>query len=217
MAMLRVLLGFADAPDHDVEETAGAVAGDKGLFAHPEIYDKPPVDQPTLVAAIDVFTKAIANQMQGGTQSTAAKDEARAALIVLLRQLALYVQTTIQDPKKNYGLSELLMSGFDAVSTNRAQHPLDPTAIESIDNSGTGELTLRLRPSRNARMYEVERQLVGAGGTPGPWVSVGLFSSTRGVRAGDLEPGGLYNFRARAKGGSTGQSDWSDTVSHRSL
>ena len=32
-----------------------------------------------------------------------------------------------------------------------------------------------------------------------------------------LIPGGNYPFEARAIGGSTGQSDWSDAVSHMSM
>ncbi len=32
-----------------------------------------------------------------------------------------------------------------------------------------------------------------------------------------LEPDALYAFRVRSMGGSTGQRDWGDAVSHRSL
>ena len=213
MAQLRVLLGFANAADHDLEETAGAVLDSKkGLYANPTIYATPPVTQADLQAALDAFNKAIGALAQGGTQSTAARDQARAALITLLRQLALYVQTTIQD-NPAYGLAELLLSGFDAVSTNRAQAPLGPPAIFRIENTGDGQLTLRLTAVANAKMYEVQKKVA----TDADFVPGGLFASTRGMDVTGLTPGVLYTFRVRALGGSTGASEWSDPVSHRSL
>lgn len=213
MAQLRVLLYFAGATDHDVEERAGAVLDpDKGLYANATIYPAPPVTQGDLTSKLTAFTQASAAQAQGGTQSTAAKDQARAALIDALRQLALYVQTVIQ-ANNAYGLAELLLSGFDAVSTNRAQTPLDKPTVLGVDNSGEGRLALRVKPVANAKMYEAQKKVDGAA----DWTSGGLFASTRGMEMGDLTPGANYTVRVRAMGGSTGQSDWSDPVSHRSL
>lgn len=221
MAQLRVLLNFAAASDHDLEETAGHVL--TSLYGNP-VYPAPPVPTADLQAALTAFTDAIAAQGQGGTQATAAKEQAREALILPLRRLALYVQSTIQG-NPAYGLAELLGSGFDAVSTNRAQHPLATPAILRIDNAGTGALTLRVGRVDNARMYEVESQtipspaMVAAGlkADPGPWTSSGMFSSTRGMTVTGLMSGAMYNFRLRAVGGSTGYSDWSDPVGHMSL
>ncbi len=213
MAQLRVLLGFATAPDHTLEETTLAVLDStKGLYAHPEIYATPPVAKADLAAAQKAFTDAIGALAQGGTQSTAAKDQARAALVTPLRQLALYVQQVIQD-NAAYDLAELLLSGFDAVSTNRAQTPLATPAITKIDNTGEGSLTLRVKPSPNARMYEVQKKADGEA----DYSAAGMFASTRGMEVTGLTPGTRYTFRVRAMGGSTGQSDWSDPVSHRSL
>lgn len=45
----------------------------------------------------------------------------------------------------------------------------------------------------------------------------GLFTSTRGITVTGLAPGKNYAFGVRALGCSTGQSDFSDPVSHRSL
>ncbi len=103
----------------------------------------------------------------------------------------------------------------------RAQQPLVAPSILAIENSGTSQLTLRVKPSANARMYEVQKQTVPnpktGTVTTGEWESAGLFASTRGIAVGDLVPGQMYAFRVRAMGGSTGQSDWSDAVSHMSL
>ena len=107
MALLRVLLGFANASDHEVEETAGHVSA--SFYSNP-IYPDPPVSSAALQAAVQAFTYAIALQEKGGPPATAAKNQARDALVALLRQNALYVQTTIQ-ANPAYGLAELLSSG----------------------------------------------------------------------------------------------------------
>ncbi|MBV9656930.1 MAG: fibronectin type III domain-containing protein [Verrucomicrobia bacterium] len=221
MALLRVSLGFASAADHVLEETAGAVLG--GLYANATIYPHPPVTSAALQQALTAFTDSIAAASQGGTQATAARDQARDALILPLRQLALYIQSVIQS-NAAFGLAELLLSGFDAVSTNRAQSPLDTPSITRIDNTGAGQLTLRVGAIANARNYAVQYQTLPnpaipalASQPPGPWTSAGMFNSTRGMTVSGLVAGQLYNFQVQAIGGSTGASDWSDPVSHMSL
>jgi hypothetical protein len=213
MAQLRVLLGFANAADHDLEETAGAVLHPtKGIYGNPTIYPAPPVAKADLQTALTNFTLAIAAQAQGGPQSTAAKDQAREVLIELLRKLASYVQQVIQDHDA-YGLAELLLSGFEAVSNNRTQTPLETPTILELVNSGEGRLTLRVKAVPNTRMYDLQKKAT----TDADYVGAGLFGSTRGMEATGLLPGMMYTFRVRALGGSTGQSEWSDPVSHRSL
>ena len=217
MALLRVLLGFASAPDHELEETAGHIL--TSLYGN-AVFPTPPVTAANLQAALTAFTDAIAAQSQGGTAATAAKNQAAQTLIGLLRQLALYVQTTIQS-NPAYGLAELLSSGFDAASTSRTQTPLATPTIIGIDNSGTGQLTLRVTPVSNARLYEAQSQTApnaatGAGAV-GEWTSAGMYQSTRGMAVTGLIPGGTYNFRVRAVGGSTGYSEWSNPVGHMSL
>ena len=135
------------------------------------------------------------------------------ALIGMLRQLALYVQTVVQgiaDPAQS--MAALLSSGFEAVSNNRSQSPLDAPKIIDIQNVGAGRLKLVIGAVSNARMYEAQRK----DGT-GDWVSAGLFANSRGIVVTGLTPGTNYTFRVRAMGGSTGQSDWSNPVSHMSL
>ncbi len=111
-------------------------------------------------AKLTAFTDAIAGQAQGGTAATAAKNDALTDLIGSLRLLALYVQQTI-DANDAYGLAELLLSGFDAVSTNRAQQPLDTPVITSIDNAGVGILGVHVRALRNVGAYELQGKADG--------------------------------------------------------
>ena len=210
MALLRVLLGFADASDHVIEETAGHVS--TGLYAA-AVFAAPPVTKTALQTGLTNFTAAIAAQQQGGTAATAEKQVARDALIAQLRQLALYVQQVVQGiTEPAASMAALLSSGFEAVSNSHAQQPLATPGIGNIANVGTGRLQLRVTPVANARMYEVQSK----SGT-GDWVSAGMYQSTRQLIVTGLTPGTTYTFQVRAVGGSTGQSDWSDPSSHMSL
>ena len=171
-----------------------------GIYGHAEIFPDPPLPAADLQAKLTAFTKALDAQAQGGSQTTAAKDQARSALIAALRELALYVQTVIQ---KNpaFGLAELLLSGFDAVSNNRAQTQLGAPTITGIDNTGESRLTLRVTAGPNVRMFAVEKRADGETA----YSPAGLFGSTRGMEVTGLTPGVLYTFRVRALGGSTGK------------
>ena len=209
MPQLRVQLGFTNAPDHSLEETAGTVLDN--LYGNPA-YPTPPVTAALLTAALTAFTESIAAQAQGGTAATAEKNNRRAALTDLLRQLAGYVQE-----KCGNDLAVLLSSGLDAVSTNRASSPLPAPTIRELLNGNSGQMLLRVGPIKNSRCYEVRHAALGAGGAPGPWQNGGLFTNSRAMPINGLTPGTTYSFQVRAVGGSTGYSDWSDPVSHMSL
>jgi hypothetical protein len=209
MPQLRVLLGFASATDHSLEQTAMAVhMKTYGNAAYPA----PTVTEPDFAAALTAFSEAIPTAAQGGPAETADKNNKREALISLLRKLAGYVQENCGND-----LATLLSSGFDAVSTNRASTPLEAPTIKDIINGMSGQLVVRVSPIANAKCYEVRYALIGADGAPGPWQDGGLFTNSRHMAINGLTPGGNYQFQVRAVGGSTGYSDWSDPVSHMSL
>ena len=149
----------------------------------------------------------MAAQAQGGTAATAAKNAAREVLIGLLRQLANYVQGACDND-----LTKLLSSGFHAASTNRSQSPLDTPSIIKILNEMSTQLVLRVTPVNNAKSYEIRYSV-----TAGQWQSGGIDTQARRMVVAGLTPGTNYTFSVRAIGGSTGQSDWSDPVSHMCL
>ena len=209
MSQLRVLLGFAKAADHSIEETTGAILDN--LYGNP-VYPTPPVLQAALQTALTAFTVAIAAQAQGGTAATAEKDNKREELIALLRQLAGYVQEQCDND-----LAKLLSSGFEAVSTNRASTPLVKAIIKSLNNGNSGQLIASVAPVANAKVYEVRYAVAPAGAAPGPWMTGGLFTNSRSMPLNGLTPGTNSMVEVRAIGGSTGSGDWSDPVSHMSL
>ena len=206
---LRVLLGFSSASDHQIEEIAGAVI--EGMTDNPA-FATPPVTMAALLAALTAFTQAIAAAVQGGTAATALKNDKRATVVDLLRQLAGYVQQNC-----NNDLATLLSSGFEAVSTNRAQQPLEQPVIARLDNANSGQLAAKVKAVRNAKCYEVRYAALNGQGTPGPWQTGGLFTDSRAMVFNTLTPGTTYNVQVRAIGGSDGYSDWSDPVSHMSM
>ena len=206
---LRVLLGFSSAGDHQLEELAGSVI--QKMTGNPA-YLTPPVTLIAVQAALTAFTAAIAAQQHGGTAATADKNNKRDALIELLRQLAGYVQANC-----NNDLATLLTSGFDAVSSGNAQQPLAAPVIQNLDNGISGQLVARVKPVANARTYEIRYAALGAGGTPGPWLSGGMCTNSRAIPINGLTPGTIYVGEIRAIGGSTGFSDWSNAVSHMSM
>jgi len=209
MPQIRVSLAFAKAKDHTVEETASDVLDN--LWGNPN-FSSIPMPSTVLQTARDVFSQAMADMAQGGTAATADKNNKRAILIGLLRQLAAYVQTESAND-----LAKLLSSGFQAVSTNHAQEPLPAPHIKAIKPGMSGQFLVTVTAVKNAQNYESRFALIGAGGVPGPWQDGGLSSNSRAIPIEGLTPGQSYTVQVRAVGGSTGHSDWSDPVSHMAM
>ncbi len=208
---LRVLLTFAQGKDADVESTTEAVSGN--LYGNPAFAAPvPPVTKVDLDAGLTLFREKKAAMAQGGTAATAAKNEQKEVLIGLLRKLALYVQ----EQSANV-LSTLLSSGFQAASTNHAQYPLATPAIRSVTIPGPGQRLVDVDVVDAARCYEVNIALLDAEGAPGPFQTAGLFTRSRGIRIDGLVRGASYLIQARAIGGATGYSEWSDPVASLSL
>jgi hypothetical protein len=146
----------------------------------------------------DYLTK-LAATAQGGTLATAAKNDALEVLLTSLRQTAAYVQSVASQD-----LTLLVSSGFQPVSTNRAQSPLATPVVLNIDNSSSTMLVLRVQSVVNARAYEVQIK----SGT-GNWQPAGHSTQARRIEIDNLTPGTVYTVQVRAIGGSTGYSDWS--------
>ena len=203
MTNYRVSLSFTNLPDSRVDEfAANIVVSLTGNAAFPT----PLVPLAALGAAQTAFHDALLAAAQGGTQLTASKNEARAALEDLLRQEASYVQAIAL-----HNLSTLLSSGFEANSTNRTSSALPAPAIVGLDNGMTTQLIVRMAPVANARAYELQTK------NGGGWTPAGVFTQSRGIVLPGLTPGQTYSVQARAIGGSTGYSDWSDPVSHMAM
>jgi hypothetical protein len=194
---LKVMLTYNSYPDAVLDElTTAIIAAMTGNAAFPS----PTIPLATVTTLQTAFRNALAAAANGGTPLTAAKNQARQALLDALDANALYVQTLAR-----YDLAMLLSSGYQAASTNRAQTQLPAPKIQALENQMSTQLVLRLSPIANAYCYEVQTRV----GT-GAWQAAGSFTAARKIILTNLTPGTTYSVQARAIGGSTGYSDWSD-------
>ena len=204
MPTYRTSLAFTRLSDAPLNSFAGTVI--TKMTGNPA-FPTPVVSMTALTDARALFADAITAAMQGGKQLTAAKNLAREGLIGLLRQEAAYVQSVAGDD-----LATLLSSGFEAASTNRTQVMLAKPVVLRVDNPQSTKLGVTVQPVPTARAYEL-RLSYGASG----WQAVGVFTYSRPILIENLTPGTTYTMQARAIGGSTGYSDWSDPVSHMAM
>ncbi len=198
--ILHVSYAFADAPDFDLDNLAArhviCMTGNPA-FTDPTVK---PVDMGALQ---QTFHAALLASTNLGTDLTAAKNEARVPLVSALRLNAAYVQG-----RPGLTLSMLLSSGLQPTNTNHAQSKL-LTPTLTIDNGSTTELIAHLSRTDNANGYQVKVL------TPdGKELKTVDCSQGRNILIPGLTPGVIYTLLGRALGGLTGQSDWSDPVSH---
>ena len=206
-----MLLPRNSQPDHDVEEVGGSVLNNLYTTAKNN-FPTPPVDQPTLQTGLTDFTTAIAATVQGGPHATNQKNKKKHALVALLRTLGLYVQGAC-----NEDVAILTSSGFQAASPVRVKGPLPKAVIATVENGHTTQLLVTMDTMAKAKAFELYIAMVANGGTIGDWRLVATYGNGRKMLVDGLTPGTTYAFKARAVGGTTGYSDFSDPVTHMSL
>lgn len=204
--MNHVSLSFAKKNDTDL--LAFSLPVHDAFVANPTVVTTCPVTAAQLASANQDFSAKLAATKQGGTTATLDKETSRAALLVLLREIAAWLEG------KALGNVDLITQ-LAFASATRAKHPQTQLAkpeLKHILNELTTQLKLRASPVTNAHSYEVQSR-TGSGA----WTAAGTFTQARAIVVPNLTPGTVYEFRVRAIGGSTGYSDWSDPVSHMCL
>ena len=190
----RVSYSFASLADTQLDDfTGGVLAGMTGNTSYP-------TPNPTMAALGTLksdFETALANASQGGTANTAAKNSARDALVGGLRLEANGVEGAAGGD-----LAVLLTSGFQAVSTNRAQSVLDKVQVFALENGQTGELKARIKTVPNAKSFDGRIK-----GPTGDYSAAQSFASSRDIVFDGLTPGTVYMVQVCAIGGLTGRSD----------
>ncbi len=172
-------------------------------FPNPPVPIVPPVP-PDQNAPVDMTTRqaslaaAISAALDGGTILTSLRNEALQFAIDGLDANGFYVQTTAR-----YDLPMFLTSGYQTVSNNRGQSPVGTPSITGIDNDIPTQLAVHLTSIANAIGYEVQI-LVGT-----VWTTVKFSSQARSIILTGQPTGQVVQVRARALGGSTGESPWS--------
>src|SRR5882762_698398 len=182
---LRVSLAFARLPDKELDNFTLNV---KNMMTVNATFPTPPVTLVNLETARNDFEQKIANAASGGPPDTAAKNDARANLLGMLRQIAAYVQINC-----NNDMATLLSSGFQAMSTNRAQSPLDKPTELVIDNGASGQLVARVKPVKNTSLYEGRIK-----GQTGDWLPSVFTGDSQHIEFNGLTPGQNYTVQVRA-------------------
>ncbi len=203
----HVSLSFAQKPAHLLPDfTTGVV---NGVTENATVFVKPPVTPTDLDAANKTLLSANANADKGGVDDTNARDVAFDAVVILLRQLAAYVEQIANgDP------AIIRLAGFEVVQHGYSpQQPLVKTVILAMINETSGQVLARLNPQDNAYAYEGKMSTDG-GKT---YQSIGTFPQARRLVVPNLTPGTTYTFMFRALGGSNDAGDWSDPVSHMAM
>ena len=200
MPLIRTSRSFGRASDLDVSKRAGSVV--KGLTGNADL-DEPPVTPTQLTALKKTFDDAVIAATKGGSLATAQKDAARAELLSALNKDASYVDINCDED-----MTILLSSGFEPVSTNRAQSVLPAPVITAAEYGQSGEVRLRVSGDSN------RKAVLGRVKTmDGDWGPVITFKNSRTILFEGLKAGVTYMFQLCGLGGSTGQSDWSEPVS----
>jgi len=201
-SIIRVALSFATFNDDQLNSAAVILIS---CLKNNPLFPDLPLTLAAFTALQLAFQNAIAAAAIGGAMDTAAKNEARDALIIAMRRFAAYVQSLALDSE-----SDVLSSGFDIVTFKGSKIPatLDTPMLTGLDNSLSAQLTLRLQAVSYAKAYEIQYCSNG-----GVWQSAGIFPNTRGIALTSLTPGTVYGTRARAIGGAARYSEWSATIS----
>jgi hypothetical protein len=204
---IRVSLAFVRGSAHVVEGTGNTIL--TKLYSIPELAG-PPVTAADLEGGTLALTASMAAMVNGGKLATAEKNRCQAVVVEMLKTLAYFVQM-----KCGNSLTLLLASGFQAVSTNRTRVQLPKPVILRAESGMSGQTVLAVSPNPNVRSWQAEFALVGDDGVLGPWISAPPATDSRRIVVENQQPGSLYAHHVRGVGGTTGCSDWSNTVTCR--
>lgn len=167
-----------------------------------------PTPDPTLAVvntAQTVFSAAVAKAVDGTKQDTADKNAKREALVVLLQQLADYVQRI----SKGEDVS-ILSSGFDIHKRHEPVGPLPvPNNFKVQVGANKGSIQVSCDAVTNANFYEFEYTESPAS-VVSAWIK--KTCTKKQLLIEDLESGKEYSFRVAAAG-SNPSRHWSAEVS----
>lgn len=167
-------------------------------------YATPAPTLAVVTSARDEFAAAMADAIHGGVVLTATKNEKRAALVALLRQLASYVQVTC-----NGDMAVLLSSGFPIQKpTRQPVGVLPPPANLTVTfGARSGELRAVASPVVGAAIYNWRLSTAA-----NPSVEIQSAQTTAASKTfTGLTPGVVYNAVVNVVG-SAGPSNWSEPV-----
>lgn len=147
----------------------------------------------TLKAATDEFETALEKTEDGTHEDTVIKNQKRANMEGILRNLAAYVQNISQGDQ-----AIILSSGNDASRPPTPPGPLDPPiGLTAAMGSQKGSVILSCNPIKHIRMYLFEYRLVN---TSGDSIWTQLLNTKHKIQIDNLVSLQQYEFRAAGAG-----------------
>jgi hypothetical protein len=196
---------ITDSDAQLIVDVGGIITGLTGNASYP-------APSPTLAAvtaALNAFTTAVNDALGGGIALTSAKNDRRAELVALVRELASYVQVMCKGD-----LTVLLTSGFPIQKPTR--NPIGnlpaPADLTVTLGSHTGELDANASPVFGAAVYNWR---ISTAAAPSVVLQSAQTTAASNTFTG-LTPGVVYNAEVNAVG-AAGPSDWSAPVPQMAL
>ena len=199
----HVSLAFAEYKDFALGSFGLGIH--KGVSDNALLFPELPVSAAKLLTDLTDFQTKLSISLKGSVGQTDDKNLARELLISDLRQIAAYVESVAKG-----NADTIRAAGFLVVThSHNPSTQLDRPTILSITAFITTKLKIHGSSVRNAHGFELQYRI----GT-GEWQPLTPYPNPRAMVMDNTIPGTLYEFRLRAIGGSTGFSDWSDSVKH---
>jgi hypothetical protein len=193
-----------------VVSTGRNVISGMGSGMGPTLFPAPPVSIETLRSMVDNLDALVTEAFDGSRKVIAQRNKQRDIVVRMLERDAHYVEDNCDDDIANF-----LISGFrPRATTKNSPQPLLPAKIKSITYGNTGETEIALEWQGKAVLhYEVRVGAVGPGGTsPATWTMEPVTKGQRrSFKIGNLTPGTIYAFQARALG-PLGYTEWTDST-----
>lgn len=178
-----------------------------GVYAYPDEFPSPPIDQATFKANTDTFSNDITAALDGGAKAIAARDAQQAVVIRMLHEVGHFAEV-----KCNGEMATFLKSGFEPVSTVKSVfQPLSQFIRNVRHGANSGQLLVTIVAVPKAASYEFRWAAIATGDAPGSWTTIPLTKVNRAISVTGLTPGTTYAFQVRSLG-DAGYSDWSDSV-----
>jgi len=202
----QALSGFKRMTDDRIATAVSTII--QAMTGNEHFPDPVPTLDVVQTALDDYSLKLATAAKRGSPEDTALKNESKAALALLMKQLSVYVTTAAGET-----LSVLLSSGFPVSSyPTIGKPPLVVEDIKLIDGRQSGQLQLLFSSQRNVLLYEYQyTQEKNALGEP-LWGDIYRTSSSRDNLIQAMPFTRCY-VRVRSVN-RHGESEWSETVSH---
>ena len=181
-------------PDQLVSAGTAAV---NGMDGNPKL-TAPPVAIADFKGGLQGLSTSVAAAQDGGKTAIAERNKQRKAFIGIMRKEAMYVEEVAgTDP------TVITTAGFQVMTGPTPLPPLNKPVMQKVVQKGSGQQQVFVGPQAGTRLLEIQSGEAGPTNTPpANWTTIQVPSARPAPVVGDLTPGKVYVFQARAYGKS---------------